>query len=324
MAHCASGLLEGIAMKMVKVGRTGLQVSAVGLGCNNFGWRIDEAASKKVITRALDAGITLFDTSDVYGDPPGNSETFLGRILGERRKDITLLTKFGITATGFNTSRSYAMRAVEASLKRLNTDYIDIYMVHFHDPKTPMEETLRVLDDIVRSGKARYIACSNHAAWQVVEGMHVAREINSHAFVACSNEYSLVVREPEKELIPALAAYGLGLMPYFPLASGLLTGKYARTAKEKAEGRLASNFLGMGDRFLNSRNVEIAENLNTFAADRGHSLLDLAMSWLAAQPTVCGLIAGATKPEQIDANVKAVEWALTADDLAEVDKICKV
>jgi aryl-alcohol dehydrogenase-like predicted oxidoreductase len=310
-------------VKQHKIGKSGLRVSAVGLGCNNFGWAIDEAASQKVVDKALDLGVTLFDTADVYGNPKGNSETILGKVLGARRKDAIIVTKFAITDQGFNASRNHIMKSVEGSLKRLATDYIDIYKMHFPDPATPIEETLRALDDLVRQGKVRYIGCSNTPGWKIVESVWTAREISSNAFIVCQNEYSLLVRDPEQEVIPALTAYGMGLIPYFPLASGLLTGKYSKTAKEKASGRLADNFVKLGDRFLTEANLATAERLNEFAQARGHKLVDLAMSWLAAQPVVSGIIAGATKPEQIEANVKAVEWDLTAADLAEVDKITK-
>ena len=312
-------------MKTVRVGNSGLQVSVVGLGCNNFGSRLDEAQSTKIVERALDLGVTLFDTADIYGGPSGNSETILGRALGARRKDVVVVTKFGIDLQAGgrgNGSRSYALNAIEKSLQRLDTDYIDVFMFHLYDAETPTDETLRALDEIIRSGKARYIACSNHAAWHVVDAMWVARQINSNAFIAVSNEYSLAVRDAEQDLIPALSAHGLGLLPYFPLASGLLTGKYSKKAREKPDGRLASNYIGLGDRFLTERNLAMAEELNEFAIARGHTLLELAIGWLAMRPTVSGVIAGASAPEQVERNVRAADWMLSADDLAEVDRIC--
>jgi aryl-alcohol dehydrogenase-like predicted oxidoreductase len=210
------------------LGRSGLRVSAVGLGCNNFGGRIDFAASKAVVHKALDLGITLLDTADTYGNR-GGSEEALGRILGERRKDIVLASKFGFPMNDSETlsggSRRYIMSAVEASLKRLNTDYLDLYQLHRPDPLTPIEETIRALDDLIRQGKARYVGCSNMPAWQVVDALGTARQLGLNAFISCQDEYSLLVRAPEKELIPAMQHHGLRLLPFFPLASGLLTGK---------------------------------------------------------------------------------------------------
>ena len=215
-------------MKQRPLGHSGLQVSVVGLGCNNFGWRIDLEASRKVVDKALELGITLLDTADIYGNL-GGSEEALGQILGDRRKEIVLASKFGMAMDKEErlkgASRRYIMRAVEGSLKRLKTDWIDLYQVHRPDPLTPIEETLRTLDDLVRQGKVRYIGCSNYAAWQVVEAAWTARERNLNAFISCQDEYSLVVRDIERELLPAIQSQGLGLLPYFPLASGLLAGK---------------------------------------------------------------------------------------------------
>jgi len=215
-------------VKQRPLGHSGLQVSVVGLGCNNFGWRIDLEASRKVVDKALELGITLLDTADIYGNL-GGSEEALGQILGDRRKEIVLASKFGMAMDKEErlkgASRRYIMRAVEGSLKRLKTDWIDLYQVHRPDPLTPIEETLRTLDDLVRQGKVRYIGCSNYAAWQVVEAAWTARERNLNAFISCQDEYSLVVRDIERELLPAIQSQGLGLLPYFPLASGLLAGK---------------------------------------------------------------------------------------------------
>jgi aryl-alcohol dehydrogenase-like predicted oxidoreductase len=312
-------------MEIRNLGRSGLRVSLVGLGCNNFGGRIDLEASRKVVHKALDLGITLLDTADMYGNF-GGSEEALGAILGARRKDIVLATKFGMAMNAEGTikgaSRRYIMSAVEASLKRLKTDWIDLYQLHQPDPLTPIEETLRTLDDLVHQGKVRYIGCSNLPAWQVVEAHWTARKLGLNAFVSAQDEYSLVVRGIERELIPALQAYGLGLLPFFPLASGLLTGKYRRDAALPTGTRLA-NMQRMADRFLTEVNWQIAERLHDFAATRGHSLLELAFSWLAARPQVASVIAGATKPEQLEENVKAVGWTLSAEDIAEIDRITK-
>src|SRR5260370_15328040 len=219
-------------MKLRKLGESGPEVSVVGLGCNNFGLRIDLEASRKVIQRALDVGITLFDTADTYGKR-GGSESMLGQVLGENRKRIVLATKFGGAMDDAGTmkgaSRRYIRSAVEASLKRLRTDWIDLYQIHFPDPATHMEETLRALDDLIRQGKVRYIGCSNFAGWQLVDAQWTARHFNVHGFISCQNEYSLLVRTVERELLPAMQKFGAGMLPYFPLASGLLTGNYART-----------------------------------------------------------------------------------------------
>ncbi len=312
-------------MQQRNLGTSGLQVSLVGLGCNNFGGRIDLEASRRVVHRALDLGITLFDTADIYGER-GGSETVLGQILGDRRKDIILATKFSgpMDDAGVlkGASRRYILSAAEASLRRLRTDWIDLYQLHYPDPATPIEETLRTLEDLIRQGKVRYIGCSNLPAWQVVEAQWTARHLRVNGFVSCQDEYSLVVRDPERELVPAMEAYGLGLLPYFPLASGLLTGKYKRNAPLPEGTRLAKT-QRLADRYLTAANWEIVERLEAFCARRGHSLLELAFSWLAARPRVCSVIAGATRPEQVEQNVKAVEWALTPEELAEVDRLTK-
>lgn len=304
------------------LGRSGLQVSLVGLGCNNFGGRIDLAASRKVVHKALDSGITLLDTADVYGER-GGSETCLGKILGERRKGVVLASKFGMTMDADRglegASRRYIMAAVEASLKRLKTDWIDLYYLHRPDPLTPIEETLRALDDLVRQGKLRYIACSNLAAWQLVEAQWTAKQLGSNAFIASQDEYSLVVRGIEREMLPAIQAYGLGLIPYFPLASGLLTGKYRR-GEPASGGRLAQR-KDLADRYFTDKNWTVIERLENFCEARGHSLLELAFAWLVARPAVASVIAGATRPEQVEQNVHAVEWSLTPEDVQEIDRL---
>jgi aryl-alcohol dehydrogenase-like predicted oxidoreductase len=304
------------------LGTSGLLVSLVGLGCNNFGGRIDLEASRKVVHKALDLGIALFDTADVYGNQ-GGSETCLGAILGDRRKDIVLATKFAMPMDKDGTlkgaSRRYIMSAVEASLKRLKTDWIDLYQVHQPDPLTPIEETLRALDDLVRHGKVRYIGCSNFPAWQVVAAHWTSRHHNLNTFVSCQDEYSLLVRDIERELVPAMTQYGFGLLPYFPLASGLLTGKYKPDAKP--EGARLSYMQGLADRYMTEANWSIVERLAAFAAKRDRSVLELAFSWLAARPAVSSIIAGATKPEQVELNIKAADWAPTAEEVEEIDKI---
>jgi aryl-alcohol dehydrogenase-like predicted oxidoreductase len=310
-------------MEIRNLGASGLRVSAVGLGCNNFGQRIDLEASRKVIHRALDLGITLFDTADVYSNM-GGSENVLGTVLGDRRKDIVLATKFSKPmaedGTRQGASRRYIMDAVDASLKRLKTDYIDLYQQHDFDPLTPIEESLRALDDLVRQGKVRYIGNSNFPAWRIAEAEYVARAMNVSRFVSCQDEYSLVVRDIEKDLLPAAQEYKLGLLPFFPLASGLLTGKYKKGEAAPGDTRFGQT-QRLRDRYVTPRNEDIVEKLMAFAKARGHSMLELAFSWLAARPQVSSVIAGATRVEQIEENVKAIAWKLGADDLVEIDKI---
>jgi len=305
------------------LGKSGLLVSVVGLGCNNFGGRTDFEGSKKVIHKALDLGINFLDTADIYANK-GGSEEVIGKVLGDRRKDIVLATKFcgQMDEAGKlkGASRRYIMGAVEASLKRLKTDWIDLYQIHMPDPLTPMEETLRALDDLVTAGKVRYIGCSNHKAWQVTEAEWIARRDGIERFVSCQDEYSLIVRDAEKELIPAMQAYGIGLLPYFPLASGMLTGKYKRNAPMPEKSRL-SYMQPLAERYMTEGNWQIVEKLQDFAAKRGKSMLDLAFSWLACRPTVASVIAGATKPEQLEQNAAAAGWVLTPADIAEIDKL---
>ena len=309
-------------MKLRRLGNSGLQVSAVGLGCNNFGWRIDVEASRKVVDRALELGVTLLDTADVYGNL-GGSEAALGEILGARRKEIVLATKFGVAMDTEErlkgASRGYIMSAAEASLRRLKTDWIDLYQVHRPDPLTPIDETLGALDDLVRQGKVRYVGCSSYAAWQVADAAWIARNRRFTSFISCQDEYSLIARDIERELLPAMEHFGLGLLPYFPLASGLLSGKYQRAALP--EGARLAAVPRLGQRYLTEENWRKVEALEPFAKERGHSLLDLAFAWLLARPTVTSVIAGATTPEQVEQNVKAAEWELLPADMAEIDKI---
>lgn len=310
-------------MRMKTLGKSGLKVSVVGLGCNNFGMKCDQTETDAVVGKALDLGITLFDTADVYGNH-GGSETMLGKALGARRKEIVLATKFGLPmgAGGYmqGASRRYIMSAVEASLKRLGTDYIDLYQIHFPDSETPIEETLSALDDLVRSGKVRYVGSSNFAGWQLVEAWYIAGKNGLSKFISAQNHYNLLDRKIEQELVPAAKAYGASVLPYFPLASGMLTGKYKRNAAGPNDSRLVM----WGERaksILTDANFDIVEKLEAFAAARGHTILDVAFGWLASQPHVGSVIAGATKPEQVELNVKAGEWEMSAEDLAEVGKI---
>ena len=311
-------------MEQRNLGRSGLQVSVVGLGCNNFGRRCDQEQTTAVVQKALELGVTLFDTADIYG-PRGLSEEFLGKALQGHRRDAVIATKFvgpmGEGPLWGGASRRYIFEAVEASLRRLGTDYIDLYQVHFPDARTPIEETLRALDDLVRQGKGRYIGCSNFAAWQVVEAQWIARTQHLSPLISAQNQYNLLDRRIERELVPACNAYGLSILPYFPLASGFLTGKY-RPGEAPPEGtRLAAG--PMSERVLTEANFETLTKLESFAQSRDHSMLELACGWLASQPHVASVIAGATKPEQVEQNVRAAEWRLTAEERSEVDAITR-
>lgn len=310
-------------MQSRKLGHLGPDVSLVGLGTNNFGGRIDGAAARLVLDRTLDLGITLIDTADTYGNR-GGSEEILGQLLGPRRKNIVLATKFGLPMDDAGklrgASRRYVMQAAEASLRRLKTDWIDVYQLHRPDPETPIEETLRALDDLKQAGKIRFIGCSNLSAAQIDEALSVADREGLVSFVCCQDEYSLIQRSLEKDQLAAMNRYGLGLLPYFPLASGLLTGKYRRDAPLPPGTRLARS-AHHADDLLTARNWRIVEALSAFAAARGRTLLELTMSWLASRPYVSSIIAGATRPEQVEQNVAAVGWSLTPDDLAEIDRI---
>jgi aryl-alcohol dehydrogenase-like predicted oxidoreductase len=310
-------------MQKRKLGSHGPEVSLVGLGTNNFGGRIDLAASRRVVDKALDLGVTLIDTADAYGGR-GGSEEFLGQILGPRRKSIVLATKFGLRMDEAGklrgASRGYVMQAVEASLRRLKTDWIDLYQLHRPDPQTPIEETLRALDDLIQAGKIRFIGCSNLSAAQLEDAQDVARRQRLAAFVCCQDEYSLLARGLEKDLVAVMRKQGLSLLPYFPLASGLLTGKYRQGAPLPPDSRLGKNPPRAG-RVLSEHNWRVTAALSAFATARGHTLLELAMSWLASQPFIASIIAGATKPEQVEQNVAAVSWALARPDLAAIDCI---
>jgi aryl-alcohol dehydrogenase-like predicted oxidoreductase len=305
------------------LGRSGLIVSAVGLGCNNFGGRLDYAATRAVVHKALDLGITFFDTSDTYGES-GGSEEQLGRALAGRRHEIVLASKFARPMDRERrlqgASRRYIMSAVEASLKRLNTDYIDLYQQHIADPKTPIEETLRALDDLVQQGKVRYIGCSTLSAWQTVEAQWVSTHLGLERYVSCQERYSLIDRDLDRELMPVIESYRLGLIPFSPLADGLLTGKYRRNAPMPAGARLTTTPRAAERRLLD-RNWRIVERLTDFCEARGHTLLELAFSWLLQRPKVASVIAGATSADQVEANVRAGSWALSREDMDEIDRL---
>ena len=308
-------------MEYRTLGQSGLKVSVVGLGTNNFGGRSDEAASKRVIDAALDAGINLFDTADVYS--AGGSEEIIGRGLKGRRDDVVIATKFrssmGDGPNHQGGSRRYIHAALDASLRRLQTDYVDLYQMHAPDPETPIEETLRTLDDLVRDGKIRYIGSSNFAGWQIADADWTSRVHHWSRFISAQNHYSLAHRAVEREVIPACEQYGIGMLPYFPLEAGLLTGKYRRGEAAPADSRLAGS--PRAGRFLSDSKFDIAERLERFAAERNITLLHVAIGGLAAQSQVGSVIAGATKPEQIAANVEAGTWKPTAEDLEELDRI---
>jgi aryl-alcohol dehydrogenase-like predicted oxidoreductase len=312
-------------MKQRSIGNTGIKVTALGIGCNNFGLRIDAEASRAVIHKALDLGITFWDTADVYGKR-GGSETCLGRNLGPRRKDIFLATKFGGAMDEAGTlrgaSRQYIMRAVEASLKRLQTDWIDLYQLHHFDAKTPLDETMRALDDLVKQGKVRYLGFSTLVGWPFVDMQWTARQLGTTPLTCCESEYSLLKRGAERDLIPAMLKHGAQLLPYYPLAGGFLTGKYKRGAALPEGGRITkgARYQGM---FINDTNWDILEKLEAFSAARGHTLLELAFAWLLAQPVIATVIAGATRPEQLETNARAVDWELTPAEVAEVNEISK-
>jgi len=309
-------------MEYRDVGRSGLQVSVAGLGCNNFGMRIDKEQTAAVVHRALELGVTLFDTADIYGGT--RSEEFLGAALGDRRKNVVVATKFvgpvGEGPLNRGASRRHVFDAVENSLRRLATDWIDLYQIHFPDVTTPIEETLRALDDLVRQGKVRYIGCSNFAAWQMVEAQWTARTEHFVPLISAQSEYNLLNRRIERELVPACQQFGLGILPYFPLASGFLSGKY-RPGEKPPEGTRLAAWGPRGEEVLSERNFAILGALEQFAEARGKSVLDVAIGWLASHPYVPSAIAGATKPEQVEENVKAAEWRLTPEEVSEIDGI---
>ncbi len=309
-------------MKHRALGSSGLMVSVVGLGTNNFGTRCDRRQTRAVVEAAIDAGITLIDTADIYGGG-GDSESFIGDALEGRRDEVVLATKFGGDMQGKNRpdwgargSRRYIRAAVESSLQRLQTEWIDLYQFHFPDPVTPIEETLAALDELVREGKVRYIGSSNRAAWQVVEAEHVARRDGGTRFIGAQNHYSLLARGVEAELAPACVQYGIGILPYFPLAHGLLTGKYRRGHPPPPGTRLE----GRPERLTDDVFDQI-EALERFGQERGKTLLEVAISGLAAKPAVGSVIAGATSPEQARTNAAAGEWDLSEEDLEALNQI---
>ncbi len=309
-------------MKVRRLGGSGLKISEVGLGCNNFGMRIGQEESTAVVDAAIEAGINFFDTADIYGG--AQSEVMLGKALGDRRQGVVVATKFGMAMTGApyqrGGSRRWIMQAVDDSLRRLGTDYIDLYQMHQPDLDAPLEETLRALDDVVRAGKVRYIGNSNYAGWQIADADWTAKAGGFSRFVSAQNLYSLLERGIENEVLPACDRFGLGQLPYFPLASGLLTGKYQRGAPAPEGTRLAA-WGSHGAKSLSDRNFDKIEALSAYAEAHGHTILDLAFAWLLANPVVSSVIAGATRPEQVKANAAAGAWSLTPQEAAEVSAL---
>jgi aryl-alcohol dehydrogenase-like predicted oxidoreductase len=306
-------------MRFKRLGSSGLAVSVVGLGCNNFGRRIDLEATRAVVHAALDEGITLFDTADIYGE----SEDFLGEVLGKERDNLVLATKFGMSMGGAlgpdwdaRGSRRYIRRAIESSLRRLKTDWIDLYQMHAPDPNTPIEETLAALQELVDEGKVRYVGCSNFAGWQVADAAWTARDTRRTPFVSAQNHYSLIERGIERELVPACERFGLGILPFYPLANGLLTGKVRRGEPVPADSRLASR-----QDFITDERLDKVEKLSAYAEEQGVSLLEVAIGGLAAQPAVASVIAGATKPEQVRANAAAGRWRPSREQVRAINEL---
>jgi aryl-alcohol dehydrogenase-like predicted oxidoreductase len=305
-------------MRYRQVGESGLTVSTIGLGGNNFGSRIGVEETRGVVDAAIDCGVTLVDTADIYGNR-GGSEEILGQVLKGRREHLVLATKFGMDmgdGTVARGSRTYIRRAVESSLRRLRTDYIDLYQYHQPDGITPVDETLAALDDLVREGKVRYIGSSNFPGWQIADADWIARTQHRARFISAQNHYSLLHRDAEREVIPSCIHHGVGVLPYFPLANGLLTGKYHRGQAAPRGTRLAGRESGFADDMFDK-----IETLERFGEKHGRSVLEVAVAGLAAMPAVASVIAGATKPEQVRANSAAGEWELSPDELAELHSI---
>jgi aryl-alcohol dehydrogenase-like predicted oxidoreductase len=305
------------------VGRSGLQVSLVGLGCNMLGARVTGAAAGRLVHEALDLGVTLFDVADMYGEPGGEAERVLGAALGERRSAAVVASKAGFAPADrrkMGASRRYLIAAVEASLRRLGTDYIDLYQIHTPDPHTPIEETLRALQDLIQAGKIRYAGASNLTAWQAVDAGWTARHLGLSGYISVQNEYNLLNRGHDAELLPALAAAGMAMIPYFPLASGMLTGKYRPGAKPFESSRLLASD-ALAKRFRTADNAAAIERLAAFVEARGRSLVELAFAWLAAKPGIASIIAGATSVEQLRQNVTAVEWRMSPEEIATAERL---
>lgn len=312
-------------MEYRHMGRSGLIVSAVGLGTNNFGNRTDAAQAALVLDQCVESGVNFIDTSDTYST--GKSEECIGQWMQGKRDKVLIATKAGNPFApgpyGTGASRLHFTKQVEGSLRRLQTDYIDLYQIHAPDRSTPIEETLRTLDDLVRAGKIRYYGTSNFPSWQIVEAQWASKSFGLNRPVSEQPQYNLLNREVEREIVPAMAEYGVGMIPYSPLASGLLTGKYKRGESPPPGTRMArmpAQYLG---RSLNDKNFTLVEKLQQFSEKREHTIGELAVAWLLANPVVSSVISGATKPDQVVENVKGLDWKLTPDDLKEVDAITK-
>jgi aryl-alcohol dehydrogenase-like predicted oxidoreductase len=314
-------------MQLKPLGESGIEVSSVGLGCMNLGMMCDQSATDAIVDAALDAGVNFFDVADIYGGPHGKAETLLGKAMGSRRVDIVLATKFGAKQAGGGGaapgggSRDYIMQAIEDSLGRLGTDYIDLYQHHFPDSETPVEETLRALEDLVQQGKVRAIGCSNYTGKMLSAAASFATSNSSTPFVSAQNRYSLLTRDIETDLIPVAEQHNVGVLPYFPLESGLLTGKYRKDEKAPADTRFGK--WGGGGVFASDERYAIVEGLREYGDSIDRSVLDIAIGWLAAQPYVSSVIAGVTKPEQIRQNVASASWAPTARQCADIAAIAK-
>ena len=311
-------------METRKLGQSDLELSVAGLGCNNFGWFLDKERSLDVITAALDAGINFFDTANNYGMPAGESERILGEALAHCRKSVIITTKVGDQVDAEGKERggapAYVRQAVEQSLRNLKTDYIDLYQLHYPDPEVPIADTLGAMGELVQAGKVRFIGCANHSATQLSEALDASRQLGVPAFVSCQNEYSLIAREIETELVPLLRERGVGFLPYFPLANGLLTGKYR--GADAASGRLETvKNIPFFDKFLTEERFAKVDKLAGIAESEGLSMVELALGWLKAQSHVTSIIAGATSPDQVRSNARASNGSLSAQALATLDSL---
>ena len=310
-------------MEYRNLGKSGLLVSAVGLGCNNLGRQVDQQGTIDIVNKCVEMGITFFDTADVYGGQRGKSEECLGVALRPHRRNVVLATKgsgrMGEGPYWAGNSRRYLMDALDASLRRLGTDYVDLYELHFPDPSTPIDETLRALEDMVRSGRVRYVGCCNFSTAQVCEAALASATGHTISFISAQNRYNMLEREIRDDLMPACESLGMGVLPYYPLASGLLTGKYSRD--NTPQGTRLTSGIHFYAGVLEHADYDLLDRLTDFAAERGHSLLELAIGWLASQPVIGSVMTGATRVEQIEANARAGDWRLTADEMQQVEAI---
>ncbi|MGI9329984.1 MAG: aldo/keto reductase [Gammaproteobacteria bacterium] len=311
-------------MESKPLGDSGLEVTSVGIGCMMFGLMCDQEQTTAIVDTAIDSGINFFDTADIYGGPHGKSETLLGKALGARRQNVIIGTKFGAGGGGAaenGGSRDYIMQAVEISLERLGTDYIDLYQHHFPDKDTPVDETLRALEDLIQQGKVRHIGCSNYTGAMLGEAARQSTSNQLHHYVTAQNRYSLLTRDIETDLVPVAEKQNVGILPYFPLESGLLTGKYRKGQDLPADSRFAK--WGGGGAFASEKGYELVEALAAYGDEIGHGVLDLAIGWLAGLPYVSSVIAGVTKPSQVVSNVAAASWGPSAEQLSAISSAGK-